>query len=500
MAASVTESTYLTARRRAEDIAALRGGAVVDVLVVGGGVTGVGVALDAATRGLSVALVEKNDLAAGTSRWSSKLAHGGLRYLAAGQVGVAWESAVERNRLFRVIAPHLTRPMPFVVPVPLDAPWSGRAQARLGFAAADALRFAANTPSVLPRSRWVDGDGVRGVVPAMRRDVRGSFVYVDGALEDDLRLVVAIARTAAGYGARVVTHCAAVDVARDGARVRDELAGDQFDVRARCVVVAAGVWSGGLVDDVELQPSKGAHVLVRADALDHPQAAVSVPVPDTRNRFVFAVPRPDGTVQVGLTDDAVDAVVDEPEVSPADETFLLSTVSTGLSRALTSDDVVGRFAGLRPLLGRASAASAADLSRCHALLDRDGVLVIVGGKLTTYRRMAQDAVDAVTRRLAGPGRCVTATMPLVGALGGCAGQAPERLVRRFGSEALAVASCGPVEPLGPDVPGLRCEARWAITAEGAVTAGDVERRLRLDLVPSWRDVARGYIGELLEAS
>jgi glycerol-3-phosphate dehydrogenase len=328
----------------------------------------------------------------------------------------------------------------------------------------------------------------------------GAFLHVDGALEDDARLVVGIARTAAAHGARIITHCAAVEVAADGATVHDTLGGDTFDVRARCVVVAAGVWCGSLVDGVPLQPSKGAHLLLRAESLDHPAAAFNILVPGSRNRWVFAVPRPDGTVQVGLTDDAVDAVVDEPQVTEADERFLLETLSSGLTRPVTSADVVGRFAGLRPLLGQAQGESAADLSRRHALLDRDGVLVIVGGKLTTYRRMAQDAVDRVVTRLGRGGHCVTTGLPLVGAAGLTDDGLPPRLRRRFGAEAAPVASCGPVEPIAADAPALRCEVVWAVAAEGAMTADDVDRRLRLDVVPAWRDASRAYVDEVLSAA
>jgi len=484
-------SDKLNADRRARELDALPG-EVVDLLVVGGGVTGAGVALDAAARGLSVALIEKSDLAAGTSRWSSKLAHGGLRYIVAGQIGVAWESAVERNHLVRTIAPHLIQPMRFVIPDVPGYPRGNKALARTGFGIADVLRVASRTPRQLPRTRWVDSTETTRLVPSLRADVRGAFVSVDGALEDDARLVVAIARTAASYGARILTHCRAVAVARDGARVRDELTGTEVDIRARAVVVAAGVWCGGLVDGVPLQPSKGAHVLVDAESLGRPVSAFNVLVPGSRNRFVFAVPRPDGTVQVGLTDDAVDEIVDEPDVTQAEESFLLDTLSSALRRPVTSADVVGRFAGLRPLLGQAHGTSGADLSRRHALLERDGVWVLVGGKLTTYRRMAQDAVDAVTRSLGIERPCPTTSLPLVGA-GAARPDRTERLARRFGAEAAAVAAAGERTEIAPGVPALRCEAHWAVDAEGAVTAEDVERRLRLDLVPAWAAAARPYV-------
>ena len=386
--------------------------------------------------------------------------------------------------------------MRFVIPS-LQA--NGRVErmtAHVGFGLADAMRWAARTPGVLPPTRWVDAAEARSLAPTLRPDIRGAFLHVDGSLEDDARLVVGIARTAAQYGAAVVTHCAAETVARDGATVVDALTGERFDIRARCVVVAAGVWCGGLVTGVPLQPSKGAHVLLRAESLDHPAGAFNILVPGTRNRYVFAVPRPDGTVQVGLTDDAVDAVVDEPPVTEADERFLLETLSSGLSRPVTPADVVGRFAGLRPLLGQAHGTSAADLSRRHALLDRDGVLVIVGGKLTTYRRMAEDAVDRAVERLGSGGPCVTRALPLVGAVGVRPPDLPPRLVRRFGGEAAAVAAAGPLEPIAPDLPMLACEATWAVTAEGALTPEDVERRLRLDVMPEWREKARGYVEEV----
>ena len=499
MAAPVTKSA-LTAARRRQDLADVRTGDAVDVLVIGGGITGAGVALDAASRGLSVVLVERNDLAAGTSRWSSKLAHGGLRYIAAGQLGVAWESAVERNHLVRTIAPHLVQPMRFVIPsLPVNG-LADRMTAHVGFGIADALRWAARTPSALPKTHWVDPDDARALVPTLRPDLRGAFLHVDGSLEDDVRLVVAVARTAASHGARIITHCSAVDVTSSGATVEDTLTGERFDIAARSVIVAAGVWCGGLVRDVPLQPSKGAHVLVRPEVLDHPVAAFNILVPGTRNRFVFAVPRPDGLVQIGLTDDAVDEVVDQPEVTEADERFLLDTLSSGLSRPVTSADVVGRFAGLRPLLGTASGGSAADISRRHALLDRDGVVVIVGGKLTTYRRMAQDAVDRVARRLGHDRPSLTTTLPLVGAAASAEPSAPERLRRRFGAEAAAVAACGPLEPVADGVPALKCEVSWAVAAEGAVTRSDVEGRLRLDVVPAWREAARGYVEEVVASS
>jgi glycerol-3-phosphate dehydrogenase len=326
--------------------------------------------------------------------------------------------------------------------------------------------------------------------------VKGSYVTVDGALEDDARLVVTIARTAAGFGARIVTHCSATDIARDGAVVRDELTGTTAQIKARTVIVAAGVWSGGLVADVPMRPSKGAHLVLPGEALGNPTAAFNVLLPGSINRFVFACPRPDGTVLIGLTDDPVDTIDDEPAVSADDEKFLLEMLSTGLARPLTSDDVIGRYAGLRPLLGSTDGETA-DISRRHALLDRDGVLVIVGGKLTTYRQMAQDAVDRAVTMLGRGTPCRTATLPLVGVAERPPADAP-RLRRRFGAEADAVAALGLSEPIAAGVPVLRNEVAWARRAEGAITAEDVlDRRLRLDLVPAWRRAAMPYVEEVI---
>jgi glycerol-3-phosphate dehydrogenase len=506
--ADLTRDSMLTAARRARELAALTKGEVVDLLVVGGGVTGAGVALDAASRGLSVALVERGDLASGTSRWSTKLAHGGVRYIAAGQVGVAWESAVERNRLVTAIAPHLVQPMAFYMPFLPGGPRGGRAGTRLLFNVADGMRAAAKTPAWLPRTAWADSARTAFNLPRLR-PARGSYVHVDGALEDDARLVVTLARTAALHGARVITHCTASDIGRDGASVRDELTGEIGEIKARAVVVAAGVWSGGLVASVPLKPSKGAHLVVRAEAVGNPTAALNLLLPGTINRFVFAIPRPDGTVLVGLTDDPVDHIEDRPQVTAADEAFLLEMLSTGLTSPVTSDDVIGRYAGLRPLLGGDGdgvGADSADLSRRHALLDRDGVVVIVGGKLTTYRRMAQDAVDRVAAALGHEVACRTASLPLVGFAPRPAPGA-DRLARRFGAEAGAVvmagpatgSAAGPAELVTPEAPVLRCEVAWAIAAEGAVTADDVlDGRLRLDLVPAWREAAASYVSEVLE--
>jgi glycerol-3-phosphate dehydrogenase len=419
-------------------------------------------------------------------------------------VGVAWESAVERNRLATVIAPHLIQPMAFLMPLYPSYPKGGRAISRFLFGIADGLRAASRTPKWIPPTKWINESETQQLVPTIGK-IKGSYVHVDGALEDDARLVVTIARTAAGYGARIVTHCSATDISRDGAMVRDELTGTTALIKTRTVIVAAGVWSGGLVPGVPLRPSKGAHLLLPGAVMGNPTAAFNVLLPGSINRFVFGLPRPDGTVQVGLTDDAVDTIEDEPAVTAADEKFLLEMLSTGLARPITSGDVIGRFAGLRPLLGSGGGREngrdegSADISRRHALLERDGVLVIVGGKLTTYRRMAQDAVDRAVELLGVDIACRTASLPLVGVAPRPDATAP-RLRRRFGAEADEVGSLGSAEPIAPGVPVLRGEVVWAVQAEGAITTEDVvDRRLRLDLVPAWRAAALPHVEEALAA-
>jgi glycerol-3-phosphate dehydrogenase len=487
--------------RRAEAWRALDGG-FVDVLVVGGGVTGAGVALDAASRGLDVVAVDSHDLAFGTSRWSSKLVHGGLRYLANGQLGVAHESAVERGVLMTTTAPHLTRPLPMLIPL-LPAVTASQARtARAGLAAGDLLRAAARTPrDVLPRPRRLSRTETLTVAPGLRADgLRGGLLSWDGQLEDDARLVTAIARTAAAQGARVLTRTRVTELTGEGATVRDELTGTTAAIRARAVVNAAGVWAGGLVSDVRLRPSRGTHLVLRAETFAGLGSAVMAPVPGESNRFVFALPQPEGPaglVYVGLTDEPVEGdVPDVPVPSEAEVGFLLDVVGAAFARPLRREDVVGTYAGLRPLLDADGAT--ADLSRRHAVVaSRDGVVTVVGGKLTTYRRMAEDAVDLVLARTplrAGP--CRTKRLPLVGAAPREAlrrVEAPTRLVRRYGAEAPALLAHGRslglddadlLAPVADGIPATTAELLWGVTHEGALDPADLlDRRTRIGLVP-----------------
>jgi glycerol-3-phosphate dehydrogenase len=491
----------LNLARRSRELEQLDRGEVVDLLVIGGGITGVGIALDAATRGLSVALVERRDLANGTSRWSSKLIHGGIRYLAKGNVRLAHESAVERGILLERTAPHLTRALGLVAPVGVAFSTTQATMTYAGYAIGNALRVAAGTArSTLPAPRWITAHESRLLVPALAGEgLRGGVLTWDGQLTDDARLVVAVARTAAAFGARILTYADVEEVNAEGAVVRDHLGGTAMTIRARQVVNATGVWADRLHTDVELRPSKGAHLILPAARLGNPRAALAVPVPGEANRYVFALPQPDERrVLVGLTDDPVDVVSDDPIASEADETFLLTVLSTALELPLTPEDVIGSFAGLRPLLAGADGATA-DLSRDHRILERaDGLLTIVGGKLTTYRRMAQDVVDRVLLRRGGDAPCVTGTQPLVGAAPRhrlAALDADRYLVSRYGSEAVEVAdllTCRPelAEPVSEGSAHLQVELAWGVEHEGAATVGDLlDRRTRIGLVGEERHAA-----------
>ncbi|WP_327378176.1 glycerol-3-phosphate dehydrogenase/oxidase [Streptomyces sp. NBC_01216] len=502
----------LDAARRGRELARLADGAEVDVLVVGLGATGAGVALDAATRGLRVAAVDAHDLAFGTSRWSSKLVHGGLRYLATGQLDVAHESAVERGILMERTAPHLVRAQPFVLPLTPLVSRGQAALARAGFLAGDLLRASARTRrSTLPAPRTLSAVETRHLAPALRpTGLRGGLLSWDGRLTDDARLVTAIARTAAAHGAHVLTRVRALELTGDGALVRDETSGQELRIRARAVVNATGVWAGGLVEDVRLRPSRGSHLVLRSEDLGRLSAGLHIPIPGETNRFVLVLPQGDGRVYVGLTDEPVDGdVPDVPDVPETDIGFLLDVLGSALDVTVRRADVIGAFAGLRPLLDAdGPGGRTADISRRHAVLTSpDGIVTVVGGKLTTYRRMAQDAVDTVVagRRLtAGP--CRTASVALVGAARPAALarlDVPARLVRRYGSEAPAVHALGLGDPAlaRPVVPGhpvTAAELLWAVRHEGALDTSDLlDRRTRIGLVAADRATAEAAAREAL---
>ena len=498
-------STALDAARRRRELDEVANGAEIDVLVVGGGITGAGVALDAASRGLRTVLVERGDLASGTSGWSSKLVHGGLRYLASGQIGIAHESAAERHLLMTRIAPHLTRPLAQVLPLHGPDARSRGALVGAGYALGDALRRGVGTPTaLLPAPSPLSATAVRALAPAVRvEDLRhgGGIAGIrgwDGQLVDDARLVVAVARTAAGFGARILTRVAAEHLRGDGADLRDVVTGATFTVRARAVVNATGVWAGSLTAAVALEPSRGTHLVVDTARLGGADVSITALVPGTRSRFVFSVPALHGRSYIGLTDVAAEEITDHPRADDTEIDFLLDTFNTVLAEPLTRADVRGTFSGLRPLLrsARGGDGETADLSRRHAIIEDDeGVVNVVGGKLTTYRRMAQDGVDAAVRRRALPTArpSITADLPLVGAWPRQRAReipAAARLVRRYGAEASFVARLdearGEVRAAdaAPAARGVTpAELEWGVRVEGALSVADLlQRRTRLGLV------------------
>ena len=480
----------------------------VDVVVIGLGITGTGVALDAVTRGLTVLAVDAHDLAFGTSRWSSKLVHGGLRYLAQGQFGVAHESAVERGILMERTAPHLTHALSMLIPLGSVTTRRLAILTGAGLVGGDVLRRAARTSSdTLPRPRRLSAVEALQLAPLRLAGLRGALITWDGQLEDDARLVTTVARTAASYGAHVHTRARVLSATGTRVELRDELTGDTTSVTARTVINATGVWAGDLVPEVTLRPSRGTHLVLRGSSIPGLRTSVFAPIPGTTGRFINVLPQPDGTIYIGLTDEPIEGdIPDVPEPSEPEIGFLLDVASAAFARPLHRDDVVGAYAGLRPLLSSGDGTGAtSDLSRRHAVLtSTTGVVTIVGGKLTTYRRMAEDAVDAA---LAHAGivadECHTRDLPLLGAASRPALamlEEPARLVRRYGTDAAlvldnarAVSGLTDDELLAPitaDVPATLAELIFGVTHEGAADVDDLlDRRTRIGLIATDRALA-----------
>jgi glycerol-3-phosphate dehydrogenase len=490
----------LNVARRERELDDIASGSILDVIVIGGGITGAGVALDAASRGLSVALFEKEDLAFGTSRWSSKLVHGGLRYLAHGDFAVAHESAVERSRLIQHIAPHLVRPMPTWFPLLPAMDRRSESLIRAGFMAGDTLRRAAKTPAhFLPNSRRISADEVRTFSAGVKRDgLRGGLLQWDGNLFDDARLVIAVARTAAAHGARILTRCDVREATGTGVTVRDTVSGVEFEVKARAVINATGVWAGQLNPDIQIRPSRGSHIIVNQSALGGLTGSLTVGVEGSTSRFVFAIEAPHGRAHIGLTDVETDSVVDVPHATESEIDFLLSTINTALETPLARADVRGTFAGLRPLVDHGETNSA-DVSRRHLVTtDASGLVTVTGGKLTTYRAMAEEAVDAAL--IAGrflPRPCRTATLGLVGSGTSRAAWVPSWIRAAHGSEAedvVAQAGANPelLERIGPGLDLSAAQFLFGVRHEGAMSIDDlVDRRTRLGMCADDRETAVG---------
>ena len=514
----VSDLTVLNAARRSADLSAVGSGGPMDVIVIGGGITGAGIALDAASRGLSVVLLEKHDLAFGTSRWSSKLAHGGLRYLASGNIGIARRSSIERGILMSVNAPHLVKAMPQLVPLLPSMSRSQRALVRTGFRAGDVLRALAGTrSSVLPRPRRISAAQAVAMAPTVRREgLDGALLAYDGQLIDDARLVVAVARTAAQHGARILTRVGVSSATGNSVHVTDELTGESMDLAARVVINAAGVWAAEVDSSIRLRPSRGTHLVFDASSFGNPTAALTIPIPGETNRFVFALPAQLGRIYLGLTDEeAPGPIPDVPEPTSSEVTFLLDVVNTALQTSLTTADVTGAYAGLRPLID-AGEGRTSDLSRDHAVLESDsGLFSVVGGKLTEYRHMAEDVLDrAIAARGLTAQPCRTRNLPLVGAAANpvatqrnsgilrTSGDLPSSLVARYGAESrnvVAAARCErPAEPVAEGIDVTRAEFEFAVTHEGALDVCDIlDRRTRIGLVAADRERAIDAAREFL---
>jgi len=499
-------SVALSPQAREEALEAMASSEL-DVLVVGGGVVGAGAALDAATRGLSVGLVEARDFASGTSSRSSKLIHGGLRYLEMLDFRLVAEALAERGLLINTLAPHLVKPLMFIYPL------KGRGWERLyagsGVALYDALSIASGKSKGVPHHRHLTRSGARAIFPSLRKDsLVGALQYGDAQV-DDARHTMFLSRTAAAYGAHVASRARVVGLRREGervtgAKVHDLESGRTIDIRAKQVINATGVWTDetqslvGERGQFKVRASKGIHLVVPRDRI-HGSCGLIL---RTEKSVLFVIPWGRHWI-IGTTD--TDWTLDKahPAASAADIQYLLEHVNEVLEQPLTPDDVEGVYAGLRPLLSGESD-STSKLSREHAVAHSvPGLVVIAGGKYTTYRVMAKDAVDAAVHGLdAKVPESVTDKVPLLGAEGypalrnsthelarryGVHEARIEHLLDRYGSlidEVLDLVVADPKlgEPLGGAPDYLRAEIVYAASHEGARHLDDIlARRTRISI-------------------
>jgi glycerol-3-phosphate dehydrogenase len=494
-----------------------------DVLVVGGGIVGAGTALDAATRGLATGLVEQRDLASGTSSRSSKLIHGGLRYLEMYDFGLVKEALEERGLLLTRLAPHLVRPVPFLYP--LHHMWE-RPYVGAGLMLYDGMAMAGKFDKGVPRHAHLFRKRLARIAPDLRTDeLKGAIRYYDAQV-DDARLVTAVARTAASHGAHIGTRTRAVGFVREGDRVvgvraLDLESGRELEIRAKVVVNAAGVWTDEIQEMVggrgalHVQASKGVHLVVPRDRIRSEAGFIT----RTETSVLFVIPWGAHWI-IGTTDTDWNLDKAHPAASRADIDYLLTHVNTLLREPLDHRDVVGVYAGLRPLV-RGAREPTSRISREHTVVAPvPGLVMIAGGKLTTYRVMAKDAVDAAVPDARD---CITDRIPLAGAEGylaranqrvllsrraGLSVGRIDHLLGRYGGlvdEVLALVAERP-ELAGP-LPGaegyLAAEVVYAVTHEGARHLDDVlTRRTRISIETFDRGVqtaitaARLMAGEL----
>ena len=477
-----------------------------DVLVIGGGVTGAGIAVDAVTRGLRTGIVEMQDWAGGTSSTSSKLIHGGLRYLYNLDFGLVAEGLRERALLLTTTAPHLVKAQPFLWP--LKRRVIERAYSALGVGLYDAMAVAGHRGRAVPVQKHYSKRGALHLFPDIRPQALVGGIRFYDARVDDARLVTALIRTAQSYGAHAASRTQLVDLVKDGqrvvgAQVVDLHTGEQVRVRARHVINATGVWTEqtqALATEqakVQVLMSKGIHIVVPKERIKG-RTGIFL---RTEKSVLFIIPWERywiiGTTDTPWTEDRL-----RPVATRADVDYLLEHANSVLRSELTPHDIIGVYAGLRPLVRPGKDASSAKISRDHTVLRAaPGMTVIAGGKLTSYRAMAQDAVDAALgpyRAKAKPSvsartplvgaaglEAVTAQAPQIGAEHGWSSERMQHLLGRYGTEITDIARTVSDDPsLGEPLQGapayLRAEVVWAVTHEGALHLEDVlQRRVRL---------------------
>jgi len=498
----VDDPSALNAAQRARHLA-IMSSEPFDVVVIGGGVTGAGTALDAATRGLRVAMVEQRDYASGTSSRSSKMFHGGLRYLEHFDFALVREALAERNLMLNVLCPHLVRPTSFVYPL-RHRIWE-RLYVGAGVLLYELLARLADNP--LPRHAHLGREGLRDLAPALA--AFGGVRYWD-AVVDDARHTLTLARTAAAHGALLASSARVVGFEEEAGRIRavhvkDLEAGDEISIASRSVINATGVWTDDLEElsgeaGIDVRASKGIHLLFPRETIDSRTGILL----RTKASVLFVIPW-DRHWIVGTTDTPWSLGRAHPAASRSDIEYLLHWVNGALETPLRAEDIVGVYAGLRPLLTGESEETS-KLSREHAVIDRgNGMISVAGGKYTTYRVMASDAVDAVTRYLDGdPPPSRTSEVPLVGATS----PLDERIHTRYGSlkgdigESIA-ARPHYGRPVVADAPYLVAEIAYATTHEGALHLDDVlARRTRMSIETSHRGVGAAptvatIMGEIL---
>ncbi|MGC2940421.1 MULTISPECIES: glycerol-3-phosphate dehydrogenase/oxidase [unclassified Brevibacterium] len=481
-----------------------------DVFVVGGGVTGAGSAFDAATRGLKVGVVDAKDWASGTSSRSSKLMHGGLRYLEMLDFKLVAEALKERDLLLQHTAPHLVEPVAFVFP--FEHRLIDRAFIGSGVLLYDTMATRPGRKRAVPMHRHLGKKALSAHFPGLADDAAvGALEYYDAKV-DDARFVMTLVRSAVSYGAAAANHVSVIGYLHDGdqvagVRARDEISGEEFDIHARRTILAGGVWTEEQQDlakadaGLKVLASKGVHITVAEDKIKaDPNTGI---ISKTEKSVLFVIPW-EGYWVIGTTDTPWNEDVDAPVATSQDIDYLLEHANDILADKLTRDDVIGVYSGLRPLLqpvvkeGQAST----KVSREHTVMEVEPALAaIAGGKFTTYRVMAEDAVDFVLGDDAKDRRSLTESVPLLGAQGvgalrrgesgiaekyGWDEERVKRLIRRYGTLIEDLLDLVDEDPeLGQPLEGaeryLRVEAHYAAAAEGAVHLGDIlERRMRLN--------------------